>query len=158
MTSDECDIRIDINCEADTTFDIERFKSLAKSICRRFSVVRAMVSIAIVDDEAIAVINEQFLDHTGPTDVISFDLSDDNDGEEDGENFRNFEIVINADQAERQSVDRAHDTEAELALYITHGLLHNFGFDDHDEAEFKRMHEMEDTILQEEGFGEIFGK
>lgn len=154
MTSDECGISIDINCDDDTTFDIERFKSLVKSICRRFSVVRAAVSIAIVDDEAIALINKQFLDHTGPTDVISFDLTDDEDRRE---NLRNFEIVINADQAERQSAERAHDTEAELGLYITHGLLHNFGFDDHEEADSKKMHQMEDTILQDEGFGMIYG-
>ncbi len=151
---DDCDIRVDVSCDIDNTFDLEKFKSIAKSVCRRFSVARAAVSIAIVDDEAIAVINKQFLGHAGPTDVISFDLSDEDDG--DG-NVKNFEIVINADQAARQSVDRSHDTEAELALYITHGLLHNFGFDDHDEADAKKMHQMEDEILQQEGYGAIYG-
>jgi probable rRNA maturation factor len=153
MDSDECDIRVEISCEIDKVFDLEKFKTLAESVCRRFSVVRAAVSIAIVDDEAIAEINKQFLDHTGPTDVISFDLSDDDDA--GGE--KNFEIVINADQAGRQSADRDHDTESELALYITHGLLHNFGFDDHDEADFKKIHEMEDEILRQEGYGAIYG-
>ena len=152
MDSDECDIRVEISCEVDKTFDLEKFKSLAESLCRRFSVESAAVSIAIVDDAAIAVINKQFLDHTGPTDVISFDLSDDDD---DG--VRNFEIVINADQAARQAAERSHDTESELALYITHGLLHNFGFDDHSEADSKKMHEMEDEILKQEGFGAIYG-
>jgi probable rRNA maturation factor len=154
MDSDECDIRVEISCEIDKTFDLEKFKLLAESVCRRFSVAAASVSIAIIDDDAIAVINKQFLDHTGPTDVISFDLSDEDDG---AEADKNFEIVINADQAARQSADRAHDTESELALYITHGLLHNFGFDDHDEADSKKMHQMEDEILQDEGFGAIYG-
>ena len=80
MDSDECDICVDISCDSESTFDLERFKSIAKSVCRRFSVVKAAVSIAIVDDEAIAVINKQFLDHNGPTDVISFDLSDGDGG------------------------------------------------------------------------------
>jgi len=153
MDSDECDIRVEISCEVDKTFDLEKFKSLAESVCRRFSVESAAVSIAIVDDAAIAVINKKFLDHTGPTDVISFDLSDDDD---DG--VRNFEIVINVAQAARQAAERSHDTESELALYITHGLLHNFGFDDHSEADSKKMHEMEDQILQDEGFGVVYGK
>ena len=152
MDSEECDIRVEISCEIDKTFDLERFKLLAESLCRRFSVVNAAVSIAIVDDEAIAAINKRFLDHSGPTDVISFDLSD-----EDSE-IRNFEIVINADQAARQSAERSHDTVSELALYITHGLLHNFGFDDRNEADSKKMHQMEDMILQDEGFGAIYGK
>ena len=151
MDSDECDIRVEISCEIDKTFGLEKFKLLAESICRRFSVAGAAVSIAIVDDEAISVINKQFLDHTGPTDVISFDLTD-----EDAGGVRNLEIVINADQAARQAAERSHDAESELALYITHGLLHNFGFDDHDEADSKKMHEMEDTILQDEGFGTIY--
>ena len=153
MDSDECDIRVEISCEVDKTFDLEKFKSLAESVCRRFSVESAAVSIAIVDDAAIAVINKKFLDHTGPTDVISFDLSDDDD---DG--VRNFEIVINVAQAARQAAERSHDTESELALYITHGLLHNFGFDEHSEADSKKMHEMEDQILQDEGFGVVYGK
>jgi len=147
MENDECDIRVEISCEIDNTYDLEKFKSLAESVCSRFSVQTATVSIAIVGDDAIAAINKQFLDHTGPTDVISFDLSDD---------VKNFEIVVNADQAARQSAERAHDTESELALYITHGLLHNLGFDDQDQAESKKMHEMEDAILQDEGFGAIY--
>ncbi len=152
MDSDECDIRIDISCEIDNCFELDKLKSLAESVCRRFSVTAAAVNIAIVDDDAIAVINKQFLDHTGPTDVISFDLSD-----EDESAAKNFEIVINADQAARQAADRTHDTESELALYITHGLLHNFGFDDHQEEDAKKMHEMEDQILQDEGFGVVYG-
>jgi probable rRNA maturation factor len=152
--ADDCDIWVEVSCDIDNTFDLEKFRSLVKSVCTRFSVESATVSIAIVDDEAIGVVNKQFLDHTGPTDVISFDLSDEDDG---GSEVKNFEIVINADQAARQSADRSHNTEAELALYITHGLLHNFGFDDHDEAEFKKMHEMEDEILQQEGYGAIYG-
>ena len=153
MDSDECDIRVEVSCEIDKTFDLEKFKSLAESVCRRFSDAAAEVSIAIVDDQTIADINKQFLDHSAPTDVISFDLSD----EDAGGGARNFEIVINADQAERQAAERNHDTESELALYITHGLLHNFGFDDHGEADSKKMHEMEDKILQDEGFGAIYG-
>ena len=147
MENDECDIRVEISCEIDNTYDLEKFKSLAESVCSRFSVQTATVSIAIVGDDAIAAINKQFLDHTGPTDVISFDLSDD---------VKNFEIVVNADQAARQSAERAHDTESELALYITHGLLHNLGFDDHNETDSKKMHKMEDAILKDEGFGAIY--
>jgi len=153
MDSDECDIRIDIDCQVENSFDLDRYRSLAESVCNRFSVSKAAVSIAIVNDEAIAVINKQFLDHTGPTDVISFDLSDDDEAAE-----RNFEIVINADQAARQAAERPHDTEAELALYITHGLLHNFGYDDHEEEDYKKMHKIEDEILTQQGYGIIFGK
>lgn len=149
MANDKNRIIVEINCDDEEPFDLERLSSLAKSICNRFSLTAATVSIAIVDDRAITKINEDFLDHQGQTDVISFDLSDD-------EKSKNFEIVINADQAARQSAERGHSTEAEIALYLTHGLLHNLGFDDQDEQQAKKMHETEDTILKEEGFGIIY--
>ena len=149
MANDKKRIIVEINCDDEEPFDLERLSSLAKSICNRFSLTAATVSIAIVDDRAITKINEDFLDHQGQTDVISFDLSDD-------EKSKNFEIVINADQAARQSAERGHSTEAEIALYLTHGLLHNLGFDDQDEQQAKKMHETEDTILKEEGFGIIY--
>lgn len=149
MANDKKRIIVEINCDDEEPFDLEKLSSLAKSICNRFSLTAATVSIAIVDDRAITKINEDFLDHQGQTDVISFDLSDD-------ENSKNFEIVINADQAARQSAERGHSTEAEIALYLTHGLLHNLGFDDQDEQQAKKMHETEDTILKEEGFGIIY--
>ena len=51
-----------------------------------------------------------------------------------------------------------HSAEAEIALYITHGLLHNLGFDDASEQQAEEMHRMEDEILQQAGFGTVFGR
>jgi probable rRNA maturation factor len=45
---------------------------------------------------------------------------------------------------------------AELALYLTHGILHLAGYNDHRPAEFRRMHAREDTLLAEFGLGPVF--
>jgi ssRNA-specific RNase YbeY (16S rRNA maturation enzyme) len=37
-----------------------------------------------------------------------------------------------------------------------HGLLHCCGYDDHTEADFARMHETEDAILEAIGVGRTF--
>ena len=58
----------------------------------------------------------------------------------------------------RQAAQRGHSTEAELALYLTHGLLHNLGFNDADKAAAERMHDMEDEILQQAGFGVVYNR
>ena len=149
MDNDECDIRVEIIDQTKNSFDLQKYRSLTEFLCRRFSIDNAYVSIAIVDDTDITEINEKFLGHKGYTDVISFDLTDEND-------VKNFEIVVNADQAARQACQRGHQTQAELALYITHGLLHNLGFDDHDPDDAKKMHCMEDVILKEAGFGTVY--
>jgi len=149
MRNENSQIIVDINCDDDEPFEPERLISLAKSVCNRYSVNAANISIAIVDDNAIAKINEDFLNHQGATDVISFDLTGDY-------GVKEFEIVINSQQAERQALERGHSTQAEIALYLTHGLLHNLGFDDQDEKQAKKMHETEDMILKEEGFGIVY--
>lgn len=139
-------VEIDLRTEISDP-DIENFKTLSRSICRRFDVTDAVISIAIVGDEEITEINEKFLQRSNTTDVISFDLTD------DGAPQRVIDLVINADEAARQAEKRAHPLNAELALYITHGLLHNLGFDDADEKDAELMHKTEDDILTQAGFG-----
>lgn len=152
MSGENADISVEIACECDDPYsDLQKLEELAVSVCARFETA-ANVSIAIVDDEAIARINAEFLNKSHQTDVISFDLSD------EASEKASFELVINADEARRQAEARNHSTEAELALYITHGLLHNLGFDDGDSEQSRLMHETEDKILTEAGYGRVYEK
>ena len=145
-------ITTEFYCEDESIdVDFDKLKSLAENICRRFQVSSASVGISIVNDEDMKTVNTDFLDATYTTDVISFDLSDD-------DTVRVFDLVINSDEAKRQSQKRNHSLDAELALYITHGLLHNLGFDDCDIEQSQKMHSMEDDILQEAGFGIVYGE
>lgn len=153
MPDDNADISVEITCDiAELKADAERLKALARSVCRRFGLKNVRVGIAVVDDDTIRKVNEEFLNKLQKTDVISFDLSDDADA------ARCFELVVNADEAARQSKAQKHPLQAELALYITHGLLHNLGFDDAAAQESAEMHRTEDEILQEAGFGKVFDK
>ena len=131
--------------------DLERLTRLVKDICRQFEVLGAAVSIAIVDDEEMIRINKEFLRHSHATDVISFDLSDATIG-----TGKHFELAVNGEQALREAGERHHSIQAELSLYITHGLLHNLGFDDSTQEQAKKMHETEDEILQQQGFGFVY--
>ena len=152
MDNDSADISVQITCQLQApAIDTDRLETLTRDICRQFAVAHAVISIAIVDDKGIIAVNRRFLDRTTATDVISFDLTDADD------DCRTFDIVINAEQASRQADERGHSMQAELALYITHGMLHNLGFDDTQEDDAKKMHAMEDQILQQAGFGIIYG-
>jgi len=153
MAADQADIRVDItsNCR-DLEVDFDRLRKLVQHICRRFAVDKAVINVAIVGDETIKKVNTEFLNRPQATDVISFDLSDDHATEQ------SYDLMVNAEEAARQSRKRAHSTEAELALYITHGLLHNLGFDHADETQSRKMHNVEDEILQQAGFGVIYGE
>ncbi len=128
-----------------------RLKKLVKVICKRFKISKATISIAIVNDAQIRKLNKQFLNKDHPTDCLSFNLSDNKKS-----SLKSFELVVNAEMAARQAKLRGHSSEAELALYITHDLLHNLGFDDSTKKQAEKMHNIEDQILQQLGYGSVY--
>ncbi|WP_094760206.1 rRNA maturation RNase YbeY [Sedimentisphaera salicampi] len=128
-----------------------RFRNLIEFTCERFELENALISIAVVGDEAASEVHRLFMADDKTTDVISFDLTEPDGGE------LNFEIIVNYEMAERTAQDSPHSSEDELLLYTLHGLLHNLGFDDTTEEAFYKMHKEEDDILEEFGVGRIFG-
>ena len=147
--NDNIQVEFDRPVEA-PDIDCRRLETLIRNICEQFSLKQAAITVSVVDDAGIIQVHKQFLDKDTTTDVISFDLTD------EFEQGRTFQVVANADMASRQGGQRGHGTEAELALYITHGMLHNLGHDDLDEADAAAMHQKEDEILQANGFGIIY--
>jgi len=135
----------------DIDVNIPKLKRLVKAICTRFT--RYEISIALIDDAEIRRVNRRFLNHNRTTDCLSFDLSDDGVS-----TAKSFELLINAEKAVKEANRRGHPEDAELALYVTHGLLHNLGFDDSTPAKAEKMHNAEDEILQQLGYGSVYNK
>ena len=137
-------------------------QNLVETVCNRFgreepAGTRCEISIVVVDDTQIRDLNDRFLKHKKTTDCLSFDLSSGAEQSQAGRPAtRMFEIVVNGEMAARQGSLRGHSSEAELALYIVHGLLHNLGFDDATSDEAQAMHEAEDEILQQLGYGSVY--
>ncbi|HAI13691.1 MAG TPA: rRNA maturation RNase YbeY [Phycisphaerales bacterium] len=117
-------------------------------------VQQMQLSVVIVADEQMSQLHEQYMDITGTTDVLSFDLSDDPSSPEQIEG----ELILCIDEASRQAASREHETRLELLLYALHGMLHLMGFDDHDDDEYDRMHAREDELLIKAGFEALFAR
>jgi probable rRNA maturation factor len=143
---------------ADNFADIDsppaKVKKLIQAVCSRFGLSEVTVSIAIVDDAEIRKLNSRFLNRKSNTDCLSFDLSE----TQDLHSPRLLELIVNGEMAVRQANLRGHSSQAELALYITHALLHNLGFDDSTESLARKMHDMEDNILQQLGYGLVYNR
>lgn len=149
--NEQDDLNIQINCHLqDFDSASDKFKKLAEVICKRFELHNAIVNVNIIGDEEIKNLNNKFLGHNRVTDCLSFDLSDDSD------KSRDFDLAVNGELAAREAASRKHCPHAELALYITHGLLHNLGFDDDTTEAAGEMHKTEDCILQEQGYGLVY--
>ena len=130
----------------------QKFAKLVRSICARFGLENVTVDIAIVDNGIIRKLNGRFLNRKTTTDCLSFDLS-----QPDKDN-RLFELVVNGERAKEEAARRGHPARDELALYITHGLLHLLGFNDQRPAQAKKMHALEDEILMQHGFVPAFNR
>lgn len=80
------------------------------------------LSIAVMDDEALAKIHADFLNDPSKTDVITF--------EGGGEEGFAGEICVSAERALEKASEFNNTPDAELCLYIAHGMLHLAGVDD----------------------------
>ncbi|MHB1168198.1 MAG: rRNA maturation RNase YbeY [Longimicrobiales bacterium] len=88
-------------------------------------VADAEVSLTLLDDDAIAALNQQWLKHDGPTDVISFPLY------EPGESVVG-DVYVGFDQVVRQARENDAPVREELARVAIHGTLHVLGYDHPD--------------------------
>jgi probable rRNA maturation factor len=104
----------------------------------------AVLSIVLVGDQEMVSLNKRFLGRSTVTDVLAFPYGHDGSG-------LNGEIIVNADLAVRQAGGRPHTAVDELLLYVVHGLLHLLGYDDHEEAETRRMRQREQDVLKAAG-------
>ena len=104
--------------------DRGRMRRVARAVLEGEGVGEAEVSLAFVDSPTIQRLNQRYLGHDEPTDVLSFPL-----GEPCARKLTG-ELVLGAEVAKAQADSRGHDAQAELALYVIHGLLHLCGLDD----------------------------
>lgn len=109
------------------------------------------VSVRVVGDVEMASLHGRYSNDAGTTDVLTFDY-----GVEAGR--LQTDIVVCLDVAAREASARGHSRLDELTLYVLHGLMHCVGFDDHDEGEYRRMHDAEDAILESMGLGRVFSR
>jgi probable rRNA maturation factor len=121
--------------------DRRALTQIVRDVLAGEGVREASISVALVDNATIRTINRRHLNHDWPTDVISFRLSDEAEPELSGE------LVISAEMAAATAGEANVEPFAELALYLTHGLLHLCGYDDGTDGDAASMRRREDEVL-----------
>lgn len=84
------------------------------------------LTVAFVSDEQIKKLNNEFRQKNYATDVLSFPSETD---EFDADENYLGDIVISAEQAEKQALENGLTLELEIKQLILHGILHLCGFD-----------------------------
>ncbi len=100
-----------------------------------------MLSLVVLDDNAIHAVNREHLAHDYATDVLSFLLND------DSESFHG-EVIVSAETAARECGEFGQSAADELLLYVIHGTLHLVGYNDKSDDETAAMRAAEANYLQ----------
>lgn len=127
----------------DLPVDEEAVAGAARAVLRREGVEAAELSFALVGDEEIARLNREYLEHEGPTDVISFELPAPGGA-------RVGDVYIGAEQARRQAAELGVPLREELLRLAVHGTLHVLGHDHPaGDREGSPMYRLQEEILRE---------
>ena len=145
--------------------DTDRWQALAMAVLDEEGVQgECELSVLFVSEETIAELNHRFMDHVGPTDVLSFPIDGDAnppgrwpdgggpgpdrvDDDLDDLPLLLGDVVVCPAVANRNAPDHAGSLDDELALLVVHGILHLLGSDHADEPGRIAMQARERELL-----------
>jgi len=123
-----------------------RLKRRARQILLEMGFVKAELSLALVDDGEMRLLNGTYRRRKEPTDVLAFAM---NEGR-----FGNInphvlgDVVISTETAAFQAKRRGRALKDELDALLVHGILHLIGYDhERSPADARIMRSKERTLL-----------
>lgn len=139
------------------TVGLPHLHALAETVLREEGYPEdAEVTLLFVDETEMASYNGRFLDRDGPTDVLAFPVEEllpgvTPDTDPQGPPLMLGDVVIAPSYVRRQADEHGVSFEDEMALMVTHGILHLLGYDHIDDTEAERMEERERELLAKVG-------
>lgn len=112
----------------------------------------AEVTLLFISEGEMASYNRRFLKREGPTDVLAFPVEELLPGvvpETDprGPPLMLGDVVVAPAYVRRQASKYGVSYEDEMALMVTHGILHLLGYDHIDDSDAERMESRERELL-----------
>ncbi len=129
------------------TITLEKIKKTAAAILNVLECPDGELSILIVDDPQIEILNQEYLNRKGPTNVIAFPMREGDFG--DIAPYLLGDVVISAETAYREGEASGTGMEKRFIQLLLHGILHLFGFDhENSKEETRKMEQKSDEILK----------
>lgn len=120
---------------------------LVRQACDEIGIEEAEITVVLVADQAMAAFNKKWLGHEGPTDVITFGLSEPTAAGQRWPGVLCGDIVVSTQTAARVAAELDWSPRHETAYYIVHGLLHLAGYDDRTPAVRATMRRQEKRVM-----------
>ena len=144
--------RVAINVPITTeTPDLPRLERLAKAVLAAEGAGPGEVGVVLTDNPGIQALNQQYLAHDYPTDVLAFGMQEPTEGPadfvlpEEGSAYIG-DVAISLERAREQAATYGHDWRDEVEILLIHGLLHLLGYDDGTAADRARMEARQEAL------------
>ncbi len=115
---------------------------------------KAEVSIALMNDSEIKILNHQYRQIDQPTNVLSFSQFDPSSPSvkmDTGQALLLGDIILSLDTLQREASEQNKNLEHHTAHMMVHGFLHLMGYDHMIEDEAEIMEALEIKILKDMG-------
>ncbi|HTQ50732.1 MAG TPA: rRNA maturation RNase YbeY [Candidatus Acidoferrales bacterium] len=142
--------------------NLRLLKQIAEALLAELKIQNAELEINVVADEEMIRLNEKYLRHAGPTDVIAFDYAK-NAGQASSLSPKppgrkmdrreacpalHGEIFVCSDEAVLQARRFHTSWQSEIVRYLVHGVLHLLGYSDSCTSARQSMKREEDRLLR----------
>ena len=119
-----------LNRQRTKKINTRRLRQMLLVVLEKLEVSEAELGISLVNAREMAKINREFLQHTGSTDVITFDHSEPGQPKPRGGVPLHGELFICVEDAMQQAQEFGTAWQSEVVRYAVHGVLHLLGYDD----------------------------
>jgi len=143
---------IEVVNESDIDVDVEALGAQARFVLDRLRIhPQAELSVLLVDEAAMTELHVRWMNEPGPTDVLSFPMDELRQPQDDDEPEPGMlgDVVLCPQVAVRQALAAGHHRDDELALLLTHGILHLLGYDHAEPEEHAEMFGLQARLLAE---------
>lgn len=145
-------MNIDFRNESGVVIDEDALSSLSSFVIGDLRVHRdAELSVLITNEDRMSELHLEWMDLTGPTDVLSFPMDEVRPGSWSGDIQDDppilGDLVLCPTIAAEQARTAGHSTDTELELLTAHGILHLLGYDHAEPAEEVAMFALQTDLL-----------
>lgn len=138
MPENKVHITITQVIDCPVSFDLTDY---AQKVCQEKSLTNGELDITFISSDQMISLNTTYKDHNYDTDILTFNLSED-------DNILEGDIYISVAQAQQNAVDFGQSFDDEVRLLIIHGILHLMGYDDIHPADKTEMDNEQRRLLE----------
>jgi rRNA maturation RNase YbeY len=136
-------VKVAVNTMTNAPINRRAIKKLCERALKAEKVRRdAVLSLSLVSEDHIEMLNRKYLNSEGPTDVIAFPM-----GEESRDGYLLGDVLVCPEIVEAWKDQYGVKRGKELEFVVVHGVLHLLGNEDHDEEGFTRMYRRQKEII-----------